>query len=162
MAEIGAILEGKVSGITKFGAFVAFEDGKSGLVHISEISREYVEDINQILKMGQTVSVKVLSIDDKGKIALSIRQTLPDAGPERTFKPKRERSFAPRAPRPAPTPFDPAVAPVEFTPMPGKNSAPAGSFEEKMLRFKQDSEDKIHSLKRESGGRHRGGTSKRG
>ena len=155
--EIGTVMTGKISGIAKFGAFVGFDDGQSLLVHISEISHEYVEDINQLLKVGQEVSVKILSIDDKGKVALSIRQTQPaPANTARPPKPRPER-FAPRTPRPSPIPFDPAVAPVEFTPVPGKASAPMGSFEEKMSKFKQDSEEKMHALKRESGGRHRSG-----
>jgi len=156
--KIGDVLEGKISGIAKFGAFVSFEDGGSGLVHISEISREYVEDINQHLTMGQQVSVKVLSIDDNGKIALSIRQTQEPAATERAApRRKTERSAprGPRPPRPAPVPFDPSSPPVEFTPVPGKRSTPPGSFEDKMLRFKQDSEEKIHALKRESNGKKR-------
>lgn len=72
--EIGAKLPGKVSGITKFGAFVDLEDGTKGLVHISEISKDYVKDINDILSIGDVVNVKVMSIGDDGRIGLSIRQ----------------------------------------------------------------------------------------
>ena len=148
--EVGVILEGKVSGIMNFGAFIAFDDGKSGLVHISEISSEYVEDINQCLKVGQQVSAKVLSIDDKGKVALSIKQAQPGYSAEKFTKPRPSRQPRPSAPRPAPVPFDPSSAPVEFTPVPGKKSVPPVNFEDKMLKFKQDSEEKMHSLKRES------------
>lgn len=75
--EVGSILEGKVTSITKFGAFVALPGGKSGLVHISEIAHSYVNDVNDFLKEGQTVKVKVINIDDRHRINLSIKQTLP-------------------------------------------------------------------------------------
>ena len=71
--EVGQILSGKVTGITSFGAFVELEDGRTGLVHISEIADVYVKDINQFIKVNDTVKVKVLSLD-RGKIGLSIRQ----------------------------------------------------------------------------------------
>jgi len=156
--EVGTVLEGKVSGVMNFGAFIAFEDGQSGLVHISEISNEYVEDINQCLKVGQQVSAKVLSIDNRGKIALSIKQAQPGyVHSEKVSKPRPPRPPRQSAPRPAPVPFDPSNPPVEFTPVPGKKAIPDGSFEDKMLKFKQDSEDKMHSLKRESANRRGGG-----
>jgi S1 RNA binding domain protein len=60
-----------------YGAFVKLDEGKNGLIHISEVSRDYVQDINQVLKTGDKVKVKVLSIDEKGKIALSIKKALP-------------------------------------------------------------------------------------
>jgi S1 RNA binding domain protein len=70
---VGQIIEGKVTGITNFGAFVELATGQTGLVHISEVAEEYVKDINQFLKQGDLVKVKVLALD-KGKIGLSIRQ----------------------------------------------------------------------------------------
>ena len=75
--NVGDIVEGKVTDIMNYGAFVKFSDGKNGLVHISEVSRDYVQDINEVLKSGDIVKVKVLSIDEKGKIALSIKKALP-------------------------------------------------------------------------------------
>ena len=69
--ETGMILEGKVTGITKFGAFVELEPGKTGMVHISEVAPTFVNDINDYLKEGQTVKVKVLSVSEDGKIRLS-------------------------------------------------------------------------------------------
>ena len=74
--EIGEILEGKVTGITKFGAFVELEEGKTGMVHISEVSNSYVEDINQFLKEGDVVKVKVINITEDGKISLSRKDAL--------------------------------------------------------------------------------------
>lgn len=75
--NVGDIIEGKVTDIMNYGAFIQLNQEKSGLVHISEVSKDYVEDIHTILKSGDTVKVKVLSIDEKGKIALSIRKALP-------------------------------------------------------------------------------------
>lgn len=75
--EVGSILEGEVVGITNFGAFVQLPGGETGLVHISEIAEEYVRDVNQFLKTSDRVSVKVISVDPRGKIGLSIKQTRP-------------------------------------------------------------------------------------
>lgn len=73
--EIGKIYEGKVTGITKFGAFVEIENRISGMVHISEVSSSYVNDINDVLKVGDQVKVKVIKETDDGKISMSIKQT---------------------------------------------------------------------------------------
>lgn len=72
--EVGTVVKGRVSGITNFGAFIALEDGKTGLVHISEISTDFVNDINAFLKLNQEVEAVVLSVDEKGRIALSLRR----------------------------------------------------------------------------------------
>lgn len=83
--EIGAILEGKVTGITSFGAFVSLPGGQSGLVHISEVAYAYVSDVNEFLTVGQDVKVKVISVNENKRINLSIKQTLPPPPkPERT------------------------------------------------------------------------------
>ena len=74
MVEVGSILEGKVVRIMQFGAFVDVGSNKSGLVHISEISKDYVKDINSAVKVNDSVKVKVIGTDDKGRIALSIKQ----------------------------------------------------------------------------------------
>ncbi len=71
--EVGAVTEGKVTGITKFGAFVEIEKGVTGLVHISEISKSFVVDVSKILKCGDLVKVKVLSFENN-KLSLSIKQ----------------------------------------------------------------------------------------
>ena len=68
--EVGSILEGKVTGITKFGAFVSLPENRSGLVHISEIAYSYVNDIHEHLSEGQTVTVKVIGIDANNRINL--------------------------------------------------------------------------------------------
>ncbi|MCD7887083.1 MAG: S1 RNA-binding domain-containing protein, partial [Clostridiales bacterium] len=75
--EIGAILDGKVTGITKFGAFVALPGGRSGLVHISEVAYSFVNDVNEFLTVGQEVKVKVIGMEGDSRINLSIKQTLP-------------------------------------------------------------------------------------
>ena len=75
--EVGSVVGGKVTGISKFGAFVQIEGGKSGMVHISEISNSYVSDINEFLKDGQEVRVKIIGIDEKGRINLSIKKAQP-------------------------------------------------------------------------------------
>ncbi len=139
--EVGSILEGRVTGITAFGAFVALPGGKSGLVHISEVANTYVSDINAYLKKDQTVSVKVLSVTPEGKINLSIRQAQPGAPERRPQRPQQQR--APRTDaKPAPRPAAPAAA-----------SQPAGgyvprssgdqSFEDKLKLFMQESDRKI-------------------
>ena len=89
--EVGAVLEGRVTGITGFGAFVALPDGKSGLVHISEVAVTYVNDIHEFLSVGQTVKVRVLGISPEGKISLSIKRAeAPEAGaPARPAQPRR-------------------------------------------------------------------------
>ena len=134
---VGEIVEGKVTGITNFGVFVDLGEGKSGLVHISEVARSYVNDINEFVKVNDVVKMKVLNISEDGKISLSIKKALePDEKPER--REKRER-------RPAPQPSKPDGS---YTWMPKKNE-PA-SFEEMMTRFKQTSDEKFSDLKRKN------------
>ena len=91
--EVGTVLEGKVTSITKFGAFVALEGGKSGLVHISEIANTYVNDVHDFLQEGQDVKVKLLAIKD-GKLDLSIKKALPapERPAQRSFQPVRQQS----------------------------------------------------------------------
>jgi len=83
--SVGSILDGKVTGITKFGAFVALPEGKSGLVHISEIAYSYVNEVSEHLKEGQEVRVKVIGIDQARRINLSIKQVEPP--PQRPARP---------------------------------------------------------------------------
>ncbi len=74
MIEVNDIVEGTVVGITKFGAFIELEDGKKGLIHISEISNQFVKDVNDFLKVNDKVKAKVIHISDDGKIDLSIKR----------------------------------------------------------------------------------------
>lgn len=121
--EIGSIVEGKVSGITGFGAFVDLPDKKTGLVHISEIARDYVKDINEHLTVGQTVKVKVLTMEPNGKISLSIKKAV--------------------EPKPKSVPFSGRPAEVSFS-----NGGGELSFEDKMAKFKQSSDERMLDLKR--------------
>lgn len=155
--QVGDIVEGKVTGIKPFGAFVSLPEGKTGLVHISEVSYEFVQDLSTVLSDGQTVSVKVISIAPDGKIALSIKRTQP--APERGQRPPRgehngnggDRRSAPRPKR--------EEKPRVWQPKP---TAPQGemSFEDMMARYKTRSEEKIADLKRVTEN-HRGGYSRR-
>jgi S1 RNA binding domain protein len=88
--EVGQIIEGKVTGITTFGAFIELANGQTGLVHISEVADEYVKDVNQFLKQNDLVKVKVLNLD-KGKIGLSIRQAQPRSEQQRRPQPLQNK-----------------------------------------------------------------------
>jgi S1 RNA binding domain protein len=134
--EVGSILTGKVTGITKFGAFVSVAPGKSGLVHISEIANSYVNDIHQHLTEGQEVTVKVIGMDESGRINLSIKAALP---PPPARQPKTE---APRRSVPARPQFADRSQAIQST---GE-----ASFEDKLKRFMQDSDSKISGIKQYS------------
>ena len=151
MLEIGAILEGKVTGLTAFGAFVSLPDGKSGMVHISEVSTSFVKDIKDFLQEGQTVKVKVVGISEEGKISLSIRKA--EAQQERG--PRDNKDGAPRSPRR--NNDRPRNANV-WQGQPSKKEAT--SFEDMMAQFKQVSDEKMSDLKRSS--EFRGGNNRRG
>ncbi|GAB3803462.1 S1 domain-containing post-transcriptional regulator GSP13 [Virgibacillus kimchii] len=87
--EAGQILEGKVTGIQPYGAFVALDEDTQGLVHISEVTHGYVKDINEHLAVGDDVKVKVLNVDaEQNKVSLSIRAT--EEAPKKTAQPQRK------------------------------------------------------------------------
>lgn len=145
--EIGAIYEGKVTGITKFGAFVQLPGGKSGMVHISEIANTYVDDIGKFLKEGQAVQVKLIAIDQANRINLSIKKALPQEEQAQQPRPaKPQRPF-----RPASKPQQPAAPAVPLT--------PEEEFENKLKAFMQSSESRMSDVRsqkdRRSGGRRR-------
>ena len=77
--SVGSIVEGKVTGITNFGAFVELPEGKTGMVHISEVASVYVKEIKDFVTVGQTVKVKILTIGEDGKISLSIKRAQENA-----------------------------------------------------------------------------------
>lgn len=138
--EVGSVLEGTVTGITKFGAFVELPDKKVGLVHISEVANEYVKDVHDFLKVQDKVNVKVLAIDDKGKIGLSIKQT--QTAPEKKeFRPKhefRQRSeFRPKRDFRSGNGFDAS-----------RRSSSSMSFEDRLSKFLKDSDERLTDLKR--------------
>lgn len=119
--EVGKIIDGKVTGVTNFGAFVDIGGGKKGLVHISEVAREYVEKIGDYVKEGDSVRVMIVAIEDSGKISLSIKKALEAEAKK--------------------VPTRPAV--FEW----GAKEENL-SFEDKMLKFKQASDEKMHDIKR--------------
>ena len=136
-------MEGKVSGITKFGAFVDLPDSKTGMVHISEVAPTYISEISDYVKVGDTVNVKVIGLDN-GKIKLSMKQALPKEQQKRT-KPSNKRNERPKREPYKPAP--PVTSPGDFEWQSSRKAAPS-SFEDMMSRFKQTSEDKISDLKR--------------
>lgn len=134
--EIGQILEGKVTGITKFGAFVELEGGTTGMVHISEIASAFVNEIRDYVQENQIVKVKVLSIGEDGKISLSMKRAAPP--PPRPPKPAY-------TPKPAPQKFDSSVPPAEYVAV----QKHAGStFEDMLSKFKSSSEEKMSDINR--------------
>ena len=158
--EVGNIFEGRVTGVKPFGAFVALSEGRVGMVHISEVSNEYVQDIATVLHDGDTVKVQVINVAPDGKIALSIKRLLPPA---------------PRAPREGrgPRPNGPGGRPQggrgparDAAPRVWQPKAPAKSdnlsFEDMMSRFKSQSEEKMADLDHETNNRRGGGYAPRG
>lgn len=140
--SVGTIVNGKVTGITNFGAFVETEDGSRGMIHISEISRSYVEDIKSVLRLGQAVTVKVISISDDGKIALSMKQLESDTDGK---KPERKLRAAQPKPKKKYEPAPAVTSPGDFE---WQSASAGGSFEDMMSKFKRTSEDKMSDLKR--------------
>ncbi|WP_283675148.1 S1 RNA-binding domain-containing protein [Butyricicoccus sp. Marseille-Q5471] len=144
---VGSIVDGKVTGITKFGAFVALPEGKSGMVHISEVASSFVNDIKDFLQEGQEVKVKIIGIDQVGRINLSIKKAQAPQAPQ------GGGNFAPRQPR-----FSRPAAPRGRAPQPPKDPSTM-SFEDKLKAFMSDSEtrqaDVRHSTDRKNGSRRR-------
>ena len=130
--EVGNKLKGKITGIKKFGAFVELPEGKSGLVHISEVADNYVENVEDHLSVGDEVEVKVLSIADDGKISLSIKKAK-----DRPRKPRHSKANH------------------------GKPVQKTEDFEKKLSNFLKDSEDKLTSIKRQTDSRRGGKGSRR-
>lgn len=152
--QVGSILEGKVTSITKFGAFVALEGGRSGLVHISEIANTFVNEVRDFLQEGQTVKVMVLSTEN-GKINLSIKKA----------QPSQERPARP-ASRPAVRQTDGAPARpmgrgASRLPQPAEPLTPEQSFEDKLKRFLSSSEGKMADLNRSMDGKRGSGRRRR-
>ena len=149
--EVGSVLEGKVTGITKFGAFVSLPENRSGLVHISEIAYSYVSDVHDHLTEGQTVTVKVIGIDGNNRINLSIKQAAPPPP-----RPERRPAPGPRpaqnGPRPAqggdrPAYNGPSRRPQVNT-MQTEAVQPKGpaSFEDQLKQFMASSDSKLSEL----------------
>lgn len=147
--EVGAKLQGKVSGITNFGAFIDLGTGKTGLVHISEVSNGYIKDIHDVLSVGDEVTVKVISVNDDGKIGLSIRKAQEQpAELNEEERPKRYQKDT-RDNRSRVTQKKP------FSRSQSSNN-PKEDFDSLMSSFLKDSDDRLTSLKRNTEGK-RGG-----
>lgn len=143
----GSIYEGKVTGVTKFGAFVSFQGGKSGLVHISEIANTFVSDISKHVSVGQTVKVKVLSINDDGKINLSLKQAA-EASPAGDEEVKVE----------APKRFNSPIVHQKYNmaPIPAANEDSGDiNFEDRLKKFMQESDSRIADSRRYTDRRQR-------
>ncbi|WP_100332745.1 S1 domain-containing RNA-binding protein [Bacillus xiapuensis] len=142
--EVGSKLQGKVTGITKFGAFVELPGGSTGLVHISEVADNYVKDINDHLKVGDEVEVKVINVENDGKIGLSIRKAKEQPQQQQSYRSRsRNNDYRSKGPR-------------------GNHASPKENFEQKMARFLKDSEERLSSLKRQTESRRGGRGAKRG
>lgn len=142
--EVGSVVEGVITGITNFGAFVELPDGKVGLIHISEVSDAYVKDIRDFLQENEKVKVKVLGVDAKGKIGLSIKKA------QETEKPKTE------VVRPPARSFGSAR---DFRRAGRYGTSP--SFEDKLSRFLKDSDERLTDLKRKTDSKRGGRGSRR-
>ena len=176
--EVGNVFEGRVTGVKPFGAFVALpEGGRVGMVHISEVSNEFVQDINTVLHEGDIVKVQVINIAPDGKIALSIKRLLPP--PPRPARPAG--GARPGGPRPGPRegghfgnggrggrpPREGGRGPArDAAPRVWQPKAPVRSdnmsFEDMMSRFKSQSEEKMADLDHETNNRRGGGYAPRG
>lgn len=136
--EVGNKVEGKITGLANFGAFVDLGDNKTGLVHISEVSDKFVEDINDELSVGQIITVEVLSIDDDGKIALSMRDREKEAE-EKKKSAKKEDSKPSPLKKPGRRPSKPFRA---------KRNNGGDDFDSLMNDFLKDSESRLSSIRK--------------
>ncbi len=146
--QVGEKLQGKVTGITNFGAFVELQPGITGLVHISEVADNYVKSVSDHLKVGDEVTVKVINVDNDGKIGLSIKKAVDKPVEEK--RPFRSEDRGPRPPR------------SEGGYSGGGQGGGGGgrgdrnrgdrpnrvTFDDKLTRFLRDSEEKISSLRK--------------
>ena len=135
--EIGKISNGKVKGITQYGAFVEIESGCTGMVHISEIANTYVSEIREHLTENQEVKVKVIGINEAGKVSLSIKKAVDNPPPQQNNRPRRQDNGGNQN-RSKPNVWEPKkqTPPSEMT------------FEDMMSRFKQSSEERMCDIKR--------------
>lgn len=145
--EVGSVVEGVVTGITNFGAFVELPEGKTGLIHISEVADVYVNDVHDFLRERDSVKVKVLTVDDRGKIGLSIKalQDKPEAPAQPTAAPAR-----------------PSRPPRDMRRTAATRQMGSPSFEDKLSRFLKDSDERLTDLRRKTDSKRGGRGSRRG
>ncbi len=162
--NVGEIYEGKVTGITKFGAFVELDEKTTGMVHISEVANTFVSEISEFLKAGDIVKVKVMTVGDDGKIALSIKKALPPA-PRPQFKSGNSDKPSFKKFDGQNNKFPPKKAPEKPKEPNNWNAVPVAtgptSFEDMLSKFKQNSDERMGDLKRNLDGKRKG-SSKRG
>ncbi|WP_418791346.1 S1 domain-containing RNA-binding protein [Phosphitispora sp. TUW77] len=135
--EVGSIVEGVVTGITNFGAFIELPGGQTGLVHISEVADSYVRDVKDYLKDKDRVKVKVIGVD-KGKIGLSIKQAKPNVS-QSTFErksPPERRGFNQPARKPE-------------------------NFEDRLSKFMKESDERQQDIRRSTDSKRGGRGSKK-
>lgn len=150
--EVGKIYEGKVTGITKFGAFVELDKDTTGMVHISEVANSFVSDINEHLHEGQEVKVKVMSLSDDGKIALSIKKALPAPPRKPKFEGGRQQGRGNFNRNNSYRKNDYNEPPQDFLKNPPPvydSNAKSGNadFEDMLSKFKATSEERFSDLK---------------
>lgn len=136
--EVGSKLEGKVTGITHFGAFIELPSGETGLVHISEIADSYVKDVNEFLKVNDVVTVKVINIEKDGKIGLSLKKAVE--------KPVASHAHAPRA----------------KSDRQARSRHTVESFDDKLSKFLKDSEERLTTLRKSTDSKRGGRGARRG
>ena len=141
--EEGAILEGKVTGITGFGVFVELEKGTTGMVHISEVSNTFVNEIKDFVQEGDVVKVKVLQVSENGKISLSMKRAVEQPRGQQSHGAPRQQGTQ-RPARPTRQNYQPRAEWVKKSPEPV-------TFEDMMAKFKQSSDEKFSDLKRKNG-----------
>ena len=130
-------MAGKVAKVTNYGAFVDLEGGGSGMIHISEVANTYVKDINDYLKVGEEVTVKVIGINEAGKVSLSIKETTDKAPQQQQGQPPRREGGRPQ--RSAPRPWNGRGPPPPST---------GDAFEDMLSRYKRSSDDRMSDLKK--------------
>lgn len=149
--EVGSVVDGVVSRITNFGAFVDIEGGKNGLIHISEIADVYVRDVHDFLSEGDKVQAKVISIDERGKIALSLKQS-------KVQNQTQNNDHDRETPAPSKNKFNRTERVVE-------NKRPvrqlSASFEDKLSKFMKESDEKLADWKKKTDSKRGGRGSRR-
>ena len=129
---VGDIVEGKVTGITNFGVFVDIGEGKSGMVHISEVAQTFVSQISDFVKQGDIVKAKVLSVSDEGKISLSMKK-VEETKPREKRQPRQQTENKP-----------------DMSYVWTAKKCESASFEDMLSKFKQTSDEKFSDLKRKN------------
>lgn len=152
--EVGKIYEGKVTGITKFGAFIDLGENKTGMVHISEVAPTFVKEITDFISMGETVKVRVLNIGEDGKISLSIKRAVENPTPAQQ-RPQQSQ----QRPRSSYNNNGGNRGSRDFS-QPRQQDSGSKGFEDMLSKFMQRSDEKISDLKKSMDGK-RGSYQKR-